>query len=230
VVERFLLAFLARARGSKGGTLLIVVGVLILFGFLVFGLVSVAGNAVLMMTGAGPVMEFLGTGPGVLAGFAGSVFIILLGVAFLTCATPQATASATVIQESSTGQAERNRELEQLNKKLRRVEQERDRLRAVLSAPTAKKRHAERMLRKRCLGLGHELFNFAKARRYENERETIDRFRQRHEWKVTELRDELDEQELLTPQERDDLTFRTNDGSYKIEEMVDMLRSIGMGH
>jgi hypothetical protein len=58
-----LLVFLARARGSKGGTLLIVVGVFVLLAFLVFGLVSAAGNAVLMMTGVGPVVEFLGTTP-----------------------------------------------------------------------------------------------------------------------------------------------------------------------
>ena len=78
---------------------------------LVFGLVSVAGNIILMFAGNGPVLEFLGTGRGVLIGLAIAVFMILLGVAFLTHVAPQSTASATVIQESGTSQVERNHKL-----------------------------------------------------------------------------------------------------------------------
>ncbi len=141
-----MVAFLARARGSKGGALLIFVGVVVLLAFLVFGLVSAVGNAVLLWTGAEPVMQFLGTGPGVLTGFLGAVFLILLGVAFLNRATPQVTASTTAIQESGSAQAER--ELDRLQKRLRRTEQERDELRALLADPTAKRRREEEVLQK----------------------------------------------------------------------------------
>lgn len=229
MVERFLLALLARARGSKGGTTLIIVGVLFLLVFLVFSLVSVAGNAVFMMTGAGPAMEFLGTGPGILTGFVVAVVLILLGVAFLTHATPQPQSGA-VIQQTGTAQAESNREVVQLRKRLHRAEQERDRLRAMLSDPTAKKRRAEEMLRRRCIEVAYELHNFVHARKYTDSNETVARFNQRHEWKVNELRNRLNEQELLTPQEHDTLTLHADDYSHKIEEMMETLKTIGLGH
>jgi Mn2+/Fe2+ NRAMP family transporter len=72
----------------------------------------VAGNALLVMTGAGPVVKFLGTGPGVLTVFAVAVFLILLGVAFLTRATPQPIQSVAVVQQAGTAQADRDRDEE----------------------------------------------------------------------------------------------------------------------
>lgn len=234
MVERFLLVFLARARGSKGGALLIFVGVAILLGFLVFGLVSVAGNAVLIWSGAGPVIRFLGTGPGVLAGFVVAVLLILLGVEFLSRAAPQATTSATVEQTTGSSQTEREREHEreheQLRNSFRRVQQERDRLRARLSDPTAAKKLEDERLRRRCMEVSHELQNFMRIGQHVDRNQLVVRFQQRHEWKVNEVRDRLDGQAWLTSQERDTLTFRADDYSYKIDEIAAALRDIGMGH
>ncbi len=234
--ERFLLAVLARARESKGGILLVFVGVVVMLAFLVFGLVSVAGNAILIWTGAGPVMRFLATGPGVLTGFAVSVFITLLGVALLFRAGPQANASATVIQQTGGSQTEKDRELERVRAWARKTEKENKRLSAFLADPKAVERREEEMLRRRCLELAETLQKFAQAhRRTELNRstdpnETVARFVQRHKWKVDELRDELDTRGWLTPQERDTLTFHADDYSHKIGEMADALRRIGMGH
>jgi len=230
MVERWLLAFLARARGSKGGIALIIVGVLVLLSFLVFGLVSVAGNALLVLTGAGPVLAFLGTGPGVLMGFVVSVLLILLGVAFLNRATPQPTQSLADVQQAGPAQSDRDREVEQLQRSFRRVQQERDRLRTRLSDPTAMRRLEDERLRRRCLEVAHEIENFMRIGDYVDPNELVARFRQRHEWKVNELRNRLDEQAWLTPQERDALTFHADDYSHKIYNMETTLRAIGMGH
>jgi hypothetical protein len=224
-----LLILLARARASTGGILLVVVGVLILFAFLVFALVSVAGNVVLVLAGTGPVIDFLGTGYGVLVGLAIAVIMILLGVAFLTRAT-LIPLSRLRLPSSLEPRERRDRELEQLGKRLRRVEQERNELRARLADPTAMRRRNEEMLRERCLELAHELQNFMYGRRYTDTNETVARFQQRHEWKVNELREQLDEQGWLTPQERDILTFRADDYSHTIDDIVETLRSLGAGH
>jgi hypothetical protein len=231
VVERFLLAFLARARGSRGGTLLIIMGVVVLFAFLIFELVAVAGNAVLMITQAGPVMEFLATGPGVLAGFAVSVFIILLGVAFLNRATPHPTSSVSVIQQTGTSQTEKDREVELLQKKLSRAEQERDRYHAILADPTAKKRREERILRDRSFELGQEVDHFTSNPdlRRADARHVVDRFRRRHYDKVAELREDLKQREWLTEEEREILTLREHDSPDKIAVMARVLLSIGAG-
>jgi hypothetical protein len=229
MVERYLLAFLARSRGSKGGTVLIVVGVVVLLAFLIFGLISTVGNIILTITGIGPVVEFLGTGRGVLAGFVVAVFIILLGVAFLRGATPQ-TQSVSSIQQSETTQAAKDREIERLQKRLNRTEQERDRYRDILADPTAKKQRDERMARSRSLEVAQELQIFWNARKYSDPGETVASFRQRQEWKVNDVRGRLDELKMLTPRESDDLTFRP-DHSYpdRIEKMIGILRNIGMG-
>jgi low affinity Fe/Cu permease len=119
--EQYLLAILARARSSKGGLVLVILGVLILFAFLVFALVSVAGNVILMVTGSGPVVDFLDTGWGVLIGLAIAVIVILLGVAFLVRATPQP------ITEESQAQVrgvEQEREQAQTDKRALRQELE----------------------------------------------------------------------------------------------------------
>ncbi len=89
MAERYLLILLAKARGSKSGALLIVVGVLILFAFLAFGLASVVSDVASMVSGVAPVLEFLGTGLGVLVAVAVAALMVLLGVAFMINATPQ---------------------------------------------------------------------------------------------------------------------------------------------
>ena len=131
--EEYLLVLLARARGSTGGILLIIVGVLILVAFLVFAVVSVAGNVILMVTGTGPVVDFLGTGWGVLIGLVVAVVIILLGIAFLTRATPQPattpSGSHSGTNTPTTPPATDPEEVEQLRTRLGEVEQERDELR-----------------------------------------------------------------------------------------------------
>lgn len=208
-----------------------IMGVFLLFATLIVGLASMAGNALLVMTGIGPVMQFLGTGPGVLVGFAVAVVFILLGVAFLNSATPQATASATIIQETGASQAQRDREIEKLTVKLRRAEKELSRYRAILADPTAKKRRDEEMLRDRCKVVAQEVRNFALAygSRYQDQRETAERFKRGHERKVAELRVELDQHGLLTPQERESLMLADGEGAGEIMRMAEVLGSIGVG-
>jgi Tfp pilus assembly protein PilX len=229
--ERFLLKLLAKARGSKGGALLIVVGVLVLFAFLVFALVSMAGDIILMITGRGPVIDFLGTGYGVLIGLAVAVVMILLGVAFLNHATPQPNQTVTVNQRVGPTQAERNREVEQLQERLRRAEQERDQLRARLSNPNAERRRQEEALYGRCVAVGNEIRNFLSGygSLSEDEPHSVQRFRLRHYEKVTELRDQLDKRGRLTTEEYEALTFREDDGVGKIRLMAEVLILIGLG-
>jgi Tfp pilus assembly protein PilN len=135
-----------------------------------------------------------------------------------------------VLQTEPSKQASPEKEKEQLKKKLLIVEQDRDRLRARLADPTAKRQHTDKMLRSRCLEVAHELQNFMSGRAYTDSNETVVAFNQRHEWKVSKLRDELDKQAWLTLQERDILTFRADDYSHKIKDIAETLRSIGMGH
>jgi hypothetical protein len=229
--ERWLLWFLERARGSKGGVLLTIVGVFLLFFTLVVGFVSMAGDALLVMTGTAPVIDFLGTGQGVLVGFAVAVFITLLGVAFLVRATPQPTQSVSVIQHSGTSQVERDREVERLRKRLGKTEQDRDRLAAILADPTAKRRRDEEMLKRRCIDLAQEveIFRLGNSSQWQDEGETVTRFKLRHESKVTDLHDELDEHGMLTAKERESLTLSAHDGLDKIKRMATTLEAIGMG-
>ncbi len=144
-------------------------------------------------------------------------------------ATPQVTVSTTAIQESGSAQAER--ELDRLQKRLRRTEQERDELRALLADPTAKRRREEEVLQKKCGDVAFSVRNFARAGRstYANETETVARFRLRHYASVEEVRDELDRRGKLTAEERDALTLRANDGIRKIGEMAEVLGFIAAG-
>jgi hypothetical protein len=64
-VERFLSLLLSAAQRSKWGLLLIVVGSIWLFGMLMVGLVSTAGNVILVANGMKPVLQFLGSGLGI---------------------------------------------------------------------------------------------------------------------------------------------------------------------
>jgi hypothetical protein len=86
----------------------------------------------------------------------------------------------------------------------------------------------DEQLKRRCIALGHELRKFIHAQGYSNE--TVARFNQRHEWKLNELREELDERGWLSPQERDMLTFYADDYSHKIEDIAETLIAIGRGH
>lgn len=138
--EEYLLIFLARARGSKGGLLFLALGVLILFAFLVFGVVSVVGDIIFLVTGTGPIIDFLGTGWGVLIGLVVAVIIILLGLAFLIRATPQSASTSDGSQSSSPSDASTPvtqpqttpEEIEHFRTKLSEVEQERDSLKKTV--------------------------------------------------------------------------------------------------
>lgn len=66
-------------------------------------------------------------------------------------------------------------------------------MRDFLADPNAKRQRDEEMLRGTCLRVAKEITIFAKDRRYKSDDETVNRFRQRHEGKVTKLRDELDQ-------------------------------------
>ncbi len=83
LIERLLFKLFSAARRSKFGALLVVVGVAFMFALVVLNLVSIAGNVILMATSAGPVVEYLETGQGVLVGFGVSVVVILCGLSMM---------------------------------------------------------------------------------------------------------------------------------------------------
>ena len=62
---------------SKGGFTVALMGALILFGLLIYGLVSVLRNVEAIAKYIGPIVYFLGTGPGVLLSVAVAVLLIL---------------------------------------------------------------------------------------------------------------------------------------------------------
>lgn len=128
-------------------------------------------------------------------------------------------------------QSDRDRKLEQLERRALRAEQERDKLRSFLADPTAKRRREEAMLRERCIDLAGEVRNFVRGYggMYDNEPETVQRFKRRHYDKVTELRDELDRRGWLTTEEREALTLSPYGGTYEIKSMAELLGSIGVG-
>lgn len=183
---------------------------------------AVFGVADLLSDNAIPTLEWLGTGPGVL-------IAVLFAVVLIVWAT-NAQQPETPPLSGPMPQSEGNREVEQLRKKLHKAEQERDELRAFLADPTAKRQRDEKMLRRACLKVAQEVGVFARERRYKNDDETVNRFKQRHEDKVTKLRDELDQHGWLTAEEREALTFRADDHWRKIGYIAETLRSIGMGH
>jgi len=174
----------------------------------------------------------------VLSKWWGYPLLMLLGFLLLLYAgyrqqARQSTQSVSVVQQAGTSEAEKTREVEQLQKRLRRTEQERDRYHAMLADPTAKRQHDEEMLRRRCFDLAQEVRSFAAAHKWPSflrEREAVKRFRRRHYEKVTELRDELDKREWLTAEEREALTLFEPDGMDKIGQMAKVLDSIASGH
>ncbi len=131
-----MLILLAKARGSRDGTLLVVVGVLILFAFLVLGLVSAASDVATMVTGIGPVIEFLGTGLGVLVAVVVAALMVLMGVAFMIHATPQPEPGSAGSQSTTpTGADSRQtQDLERLRGQVEQLEANKDALNKELAS------------------------------------------------------------------------------------------------
>jgi hypothetical protein len=82
-----------------------------------------------------------------------------------------------------------SREIEQLEKQLRRTElelrrtkEERDRYRAIVSDPTAKRRREEERLYQRCVHVGNEIRNFLSGYGsvHDSEQHVVQRFSLRH--------------------------------------------------
>ncbi len=213
-----MLAKLSSLLRSKKGF----VGALLFFYGAVRAILGLLQDATYAASNWGAIVNFLTSGLGNLA-------VIVVGILLLLWAmlTQQPETESVNVALS---QPEGNQELEQLRKSFRRIQQERDRLRARLSDPTAARRLEDERLRRRCLEVAHELQNFMRIGRHVDSNELVARFQQRHEWKVNELRNRLDEQAWLTPQERDALTFHADDYSHKIDDMVITLKAIGMGH
>jgi hypothetical protein len=186
VSEEYLLAILARARGSKGGLVLVVLGVLILFAFLVFALVSVAGNVILMVTGSGPVVDFLDTGWGVLIGLIVAVVVILLGVAFLVRATPQ---PITEGSHAQVREVEQEREQAQTDKQTSQQEPDGDGLRRD-------------WLKRECRDMAAYLRWFLKDHEHKTDDEIVDLYRERYQDKVAVLLQQLERQDLYPPEDR----------------------------
>lgn len=209
---------------------------MILVGYAIWGLISVAGLADFVANYAGPVLGLLGTGMGILVALLIAVLLIVWAVNTEQGETAKAGAESSppspARPEDKEKEREHEREHEQLRDSFRRVQLERDRLRARLSDPTAAKKLEDERLRRRCMEVSHELQNFMRIGQHQpvDRNQLVARFQQRHEWKVNEVRDRLDEQAWLTPQERDTLTFRADDHSYRIDEIAAALRDIGRGH
>lgn len=119
-----------------------------------------------------------------------------------------------------------NKEIERRDRKIRNIAQEYDELRAKLSDPTTKRQRDERMARERCAEVAYQYFTFMQNRPYPDHAETVAAFKQRQQWKVDEARSRMEEQGLLTPLERQILTFREGDQLDKIEMMVELLRKL----
>lgn len=125
------------------------------------------------------------------------------------------------------------KKIERLEKKLRAVEQENKRLRALLADPTAKQRLEDERLERRCGELALEVRNFVQGNpgiSYADASEIVERFRRRHYGKVEGLRDELDRRGWITEQERERLTLSARDDPNKIKRMADALGRIGVGY
>lgn len=171
-----------------------------------------------------------GTIVGFLASPAGNAAVLVLGFFLLIWAqytrTPD---NQSAPQPTTTPDLTTARENELLKRKLRTVEKDFDELRAKLANPDARARDAERKLKTDALQVAHELNVFLNGRGYADEQGTVDRFKQRHKHKVDTIRDRLDQNEMLTADERENLTFREGDGRHKIKNMESTLVFIGMG-
>ena len=73
----------------------------------IFGLLSAARSVIFATTASGPVIEFLGTGWGVLVGYVVSVFVILSGITLMLCVQSSILGDAAVaVQPERETQAE----------------------------------------------------------------------------------------------------------------------------
>jgi hypothetical protein len=148
LVERFLELLLSAAQRSKWGVLFIVVGALILFTLLVSGFVSVAGNATLMMTGAGPVIDFLGSGWGVLVIAVVSIILVFVGIGILWFLKPHSVHATSGVESEAplaspptdpedveqlkSRLADTKRELTKAQQQIQRLQEEREQLQDTL--------------------------------------------------------------------------------------------------
>lgn len=122
-----------------------------------------------------------------------------------------------------------NKEVERRDRKIQALAQGYEQLLGKLTDPTANRQREERMARERCTEVAQELTTFWQSHQRTDSQEFIAAFQKRQEWKVNELRERIEQQGLLTAQERDTLTFRSGDGPDKIEQIVFLLRKIGEG-
>jgi hypothetical protein len=142
----------------------------------------------------------------------------------------EASASTPMLESTASKEVERlTKEVEQRDKNIRALRQGYEELAAKLSDPTANRQREERMVRERCTEVATELTVFWQSHQRTGPQEFVAVFQKRQEWKVSELRERLDEQGLLTTQERDILTFRSGDDLNKIEQIIFLLRKIGDG-
>jgi hypothetical protein len=149
LVEQFLSLLLSAAQRSKWGLLFIVVGSIWLFGMLMVGLVSTAGNVILVANGMKPVLQFLGSGLAILMTAIVSILLVFIGLGMLWFLKPQPaakTAQAEALksgnpapQRSGSGPTDAaspqadSQDIEQLRTKLSQAEQEIERLRTELN-------------------------------------------------------------------------------------------------
>lgn len=202
------------ARGFFGALFVFYVGVKTVFDLL--------QDATYAVSNAGAIVEFL-------TSTKGNAVILFLGFFLLLWSRharmPETEPSSQPVAPDPTA----GKEAERLKARLQKVEQENKRLRASLADPTAERERKEGLARRRALEVAQDLQKFWNARKYTDYYETVARFRQRHEWKVDEVRERLEGQKRITDQERDTLTFRVDDPPDKIREMAEILRAVGMG-
>lgn len=98
-------------------------GALLLLGQAINGLLAIVGVGDIVVNYAGPVLDFLATGPGVLASVAFGVFLIVWAV-YKRPETEQTTEAVT--------ETEKDKELDRLRTKLREAKEDRDSLQREL--------------------------------------------------------------------------------------------------
>ena len=119
---------------------------------------SFLGDVNFIMQNAAPILSFLDS-------FWGTLAIVGIGLLLIfRAATEPHTQSGTAV---SVPTPQPNPELEQLKRKLRVAEQDRNQLRALLADPTAKRRHEEEMLQRRCVQVAKDVSIFARDSRFD---------------------------------------------------------------
>jgi hypothetical protein len=201
------------------------VGALLVFYGAARFILDLAQDATYAMSNAETILGIVGSPLGNAAILVAGFFLLLWGRYTHSPETESSSQTVTTLDTTA------SKEIEQLKRKLRVVEQDRNQLRVLLADPTAKRRHEEEMLRNRCVEMAREVAAFRHAIRYDPYHpDTVERFKRRHYDKVTELRDELDSRNWLTEEERESLTLSEGGRAGKIERMEAVLVSIGTGH